>query len=109
MTGPRPAEGADRYQELLLDMVDDGVVGTDADFRITVWNAGSERLYGYCATEVLGRPANEVATFPGDDQRELLECELHEHGRSRVELMAVRKDGMPVEVEIVVTAMRDDT
>jgi hypothetical protein len=25
------------------------IVGTDAEFRVTVWNAGAERLYGYSA------------------------------------------------------------
>ena len=33
----------------LLDLVDDGVVGTDPDFRITQWNLGAQRLYGYAA------------------------------------------------------------
>jgi PAS domain S-box-containing protein len=99
-----PAE----HQVDLLDLVEDGVVGTDADFLITQWNPGAERLYGFSAEEVLGRPANQVATFTGDDQRQRLARELQEQGRSRVELTAVRQDGIPVEVEIVVTALRDD-
>jgi PAS domain S-box-containing protein len=89
-------------------MVDDGVVGTDASFRITRWNVGAERLYGYTAEQVLGRPANQIATFTGDDQRERLERELLEHGRSRLEITAVRRDGMPIEIEIVVSAVYDD-
>ncbi|WP_205696875.1 PAS domain-containing protein [Conexibacter sp. SYSU D00693] len=97
-----------QHQARLLDLVDDGVVGTDADFRITHWNPGAEQLYGFAAADVLGRPANEVATFRGDDQRERLERELLEHGRSRTELTAVRGDGMPIEVEAVVSAIHDD-
>jgi hypothetical protein len=31
--------------------------GQDADFRLTVWNGGAERLYEYAAGEVLGRDA----------------------------------------------------
>src|SRR3954469_20809340 len=103
-----PADVPEQLQARLLDMLDDGVVGTDADFRITHWNPGAERLYGHTAAEVLGIPANQVATFTGDDQREHLERELLEHGRSRVEITAVRRDGTPVEVEIVVAAVRDD-
>jgi len=98
----------EQYQAHLLDMVEDGVVGTDANFCITQWNLGAERLYGYTAAEVLGLPANTVATFAGDDQRERLERELLEHGRSRLEITAVRPDGTPVEVEIVVATVRDD-
>src|SRR3954471_3402895 len=103
-----PAGVRAQYQARLLDMVDDGVVGTDENFCITVWNPGAERLYGYAAADVLRRPASEVATFTGDDQRAQLERELLERGRSRIEITAVRPDGMPVEVEAVVTAVRDD-
>jgi PAS domain S-box-containing protein len=108
MPGPRPADVREQYQACLLDMVDDGVVGTDEGFRITQWNLGAERLYGYTAQQVMGSPASDVATFAGDDQRERLERDLREHGRARAELTAMRQDGTPVEVEIVVTAVRDD-
>jgi PAS domain S-box-containing protein len=104
-----PAAGVEeRYQAHLLDIVDDGVVGTDADFCITHWNVGAERLYGYVAAEVLGLPARDVATFAGDDSRARLERDLLEHGRSRLDLTAVRRDGTPVEVEVVMTAVRDE-
>src|SRR3954470_14587997 len=108
MQGARRADVREQYQARLLDVVDDGVVGTDADFRINQWNLGAERLYGYPAPQVLGLPANEVATFAGDDQRERLERDLLERGRSRLELTAVRRDGPRVEVEMVVTAVHDD-
>src|SRR4051794_40712525 len=108
MPGGGPVDVREQYQAHLLDLLDDAVVGTDADFCITQWNQGAERLYGYPAAQVLGVPANEVATFTGDDQRVRLERELLEHGRSRLEITAVRGDGTPVEVELVVTAVRDD-
>src|SRR4051812_36835306 len=103
-----PADVREQYEGRLLDVLDDGVVGTDANFCITHWNLGAERLYGYTAEEVLGRPASTVATFDGDDQRERLERELVEHGRSRLEITAVRRDGTPVEVELAVTTVHDD-
>jgi PAS domain S-box-containing protein len=59
-----PATGGVR----LADIVDDAVVGTDADFRVTVWNRGAERLYGYAASEVLGRHARDVASWPSSAQ-----------------------------------------
>jgi PAS domain S-box-containing protein len=108
MQGVLPADVREQYQACLLDMVDDGVVGTDAHFRITQWNLGAERLYGYTAAQVIGLPADEVATFAGDDQRQRLERELLERGRSRLEMTAVRQDGTPVEVEVVVTTVYDD-
>src|SRR4051794_2202618 len=108
MPGGEPADIREQYRAELLDLVDDGVVGTDADFCITQWNLGAERLYGYTAAQVLGLPANEVATFTGDDQRERLERELLECGRSRLEIIAGRRDGPPGEGEMGGTARHDD-
>ena len=98
-----------RYHASLLDNMEEGLIATDADdFRITAWNRGAERLYGYSAEEVLGRPAREVATFPGDQARLKLEGELLDTGRTGIELTAARKDGSPVDVELIATAVKDE-
>lgn len=95
------------YHSSLLDNVDDAVVGTDADFCLTVWNRGAERLYGFSADEVLGRPAREVASYAGDQSRLDLERELLERDRTRVGIAAYRKDGTPIQVELTSAAVRD--
>jgi len=38
----------------------DGVFGVDQDNKITLWNEAAERLLGYKAAEVMGRPCAEV-------------------------------------------------
>ena len=60
MQGAGPAGVREQYHARLLDMVEDGVVGTDDSFRITQWNLGAERLDGYTAAKVLGLPATGV-------------------------------------------------
>jgi PAS domain S-box-containing protein len=96
------------YFDRLLENTDDAIVGTDADFRLTLWNAGAERLYGYTAEEILGRHAREVASYEGDQSRLRLEGSLLEGDRTRSELTPYRKDATRVEVEMVAVAVRDD-
>jgi PAS domain S-box-containing protein len=96
------------YLERVLETIADAIVGTDADFRVTVWNPAAERLYGHTAAEVLGRPARDIASYEGDRSRLQLEDALRETDQTRTELTAVRPDGSRVEVEIVVAAVRDD-
>ena len=38
----------------------DGVLGVDQDHMITLWNRAAERLVGFMAAEVIGRPCSEV-------------------------------------------------
>lgn len=109
ITERKHAEALLAYHESLLDNVEDGIVGTDAeDFRVTAWNRGAEQLYGYTADEVLGRPAREVASYPGDDSRARLERQLLDTGRTRIEFTARRKDGTEVDVELVAAAVADE-
>ena len=92
----------------LADVIEDAVVGTDAEFRVTIWNRGAERLYGYTAEEALGRHAREIASSTGDTSRLALEQELLETGRTRTEITAYRKDGRPVAVELISLVVRDE-
>jgi PAS domain S-box-containing protein len=109
VTARRRGQEALAYHASLLDNLEDGVVATDGDdFRITAWNKGAEQLYGFTAEEVLGRPAREVASYPGDEARRNLEHELLETGRSRIEFTAYRKDGTPIEVELIAAKVRND-
>ncbi|HKP88493.1 MAG TPA: PAS domain S-box protein [Thermoleophilaceae bacterium] len=96
------------YFDELLKGSDDAIVGTDADFRVTIWSAGAEKLYGYTADEARGRMARELASYGGDPSRTRLEAELSERGRTRTELTAMRPDGQAVEVEMTIVAVSDD-
>ena len=52
----------------------DAVIGTDAEYRVTLWNPGAERLYGYSAEEAMGARRAGFATYEGDTSRRQLEA-----------------------------------
>ncbi|MBV9927676.1 MAG: PAS domain S-box protein [Acidobacteria bacterium] len=60
LTERRRAEEAARFQAHLLDTVEQAVIATDLEGRITYWNHFAERLYGWPASEALGRHVLEV-------------------------------------------------
>jgi PAS domain S-box-containing protein len=42
--------------EGILEIADDAIVSVDANLRILLFNRGAERIFGYMATEVIGKP-----------------------------------------------------
>lgn len=71
-----------------------GVIMLDADFRVSGWNPGAERIFGYSADEIIGQsgwmlvPAESRAYVQGV-QSELLKAT----GGQRATNQNVRKDG----------------
>jgi PAS domain S-box-containing protein len=83
------------------------IVGKDLEGRITAWNLGAERLYGYRADEVLGR---SVSMLVPEDRRvelaeELARARRGEHVPQR-QTIHRRKDGSSIEVLLDVSPMR---
>src|SRR5215203_4626157 len=102
--GDRPAGS---LLEGLVAAMPDAVVGTHADFHITVWNAGAERLYGYTKGEALGRFARELTALVGDPSHVELEEALIRDGRVQGELRARRGDGTIAELEVFISRVQD--
>lgn len=59
-TAEQPADEQLRFVSRLLDTVDRAVITTDLDGTIAYWSRYAEVLYGWSASEVLGRIITEV-------------------------------------------------
>ncbi|MCS6882215.1 MAG: diguanylate cyclase [Oscillochloridaceae bacterium] len=96
------------YQASLLANVADAVIATDLTFRIQSWNAAAERIYGWTANEVLGRPVDEVLVtrYLNDSAEAALQVLLRE-GQWRGEVEQRRRDGSYVPIQSSVTLLRN--
>jgi PAS domain S-box-containing protein len=88
------AQEALRQQAQVIDQIHDSVVSADLDGRVTSWNRGAERLFGYPAKEALGRHISFV--YP-EDEHDFLEQEiikpLKKKGEHEIEVRMRRKSG----------------
>src|ERR1700676_2427143 len=77
----------------------DAVIGKTLDLKITSWNPGAERLYGYTAAEVTGHHI-ELLIPEADREREAQVVAAVARGErvERYQTWRVRKDGTRVEV-----------
>jgi PAS domain S-box len=99
-----------RYQAQLLENVSDAVMAIDNNTCITSWNRAAETLYGWKASEVLGKSIYHVLThrYVNDvDDKIVIETML-KTGKWVGEVIQKRKDGSEVIVEACVSYLRDE-
>jgi len=60
LSARRSAEERMEQQAALLDQASDAILVRDLEQRILFWNRGAEKIYGWSATEVLGRSVASV-------------------------------------------------
>lgn len=105
----RLAESENRYRLLVSSIKDYAIFMLDADGRVSYWTPAAERIKGYTAAEIVGRP---FATFflPEDQERQVPERELQsarDHGSFEGFGWRVRKDGSRFWGEETITAVHD--
>jgi two-component system, cell cycle sensor histidine kinase and response regulator CckA len=94
-------------QAALLDISSDAILVQDLDSKILFWNKGSERLYGWQATEAMGKRASRLLCKDPPEEFEAAEAEVMAVGEWQGELHQVTKTAQPVIVESRWTLMRD--
>jgi len=95
----------------IVESSDDAIVGMDLDGRVTAWNRGAEKLFGYAADEISGRPVSLLEP-DGDDVKATWTPQALERLRSgatadhHFETVRKRKDGTCVEVLLSLSPVR---
>lgn len=92
----------------LVESSHDAILSLGRDGRITSWNAGAERLFGYASNEIVGQHVSLLA--PPDeraDQTELLQCIQREQTMLQAGVIRRRKDGSLVPIDLTLSPIRD--
>jgi PAS domain S-box-containing protein len=98
------------YLENVLQNSADGIIVLDARGRIRTWNEGARQIFGYEASEVVGReetlliPAEELAAGEPARLEELLRRQGHVKDRECVRLT---REGQRITVRVTSTLLRD--
>ena len=100
ISATRRAEDQVRLAELHMRLVaestrDYAIITLDPEGRVTTWNKGAERMFGYLESEMVGHaldtvftPQDRAAGVPADELRR-----AREEGRAEDERWQLRKDG----------------
>ncbi|MDB5106534.1 MAG: Histidine kinase [Fibrobacteres bacterium] len=93
----------------IVENSNDAIIGTDLNGVILSWNKSAERIYGYTAREVIGKPVSSILIPPGREDEEpgilarIRAGELVDHYES----VRLRKDGSLIEISLTVSPILD--
>jgi PAS domain S-box-containing protein len=92
----------------IVDSSDDAIVSKTLDGTISAWNRGAEKVFGYSAAEIVGKPM--LVLLPPERIDEESGILAHIRSGERVdhfETVRVRKDGTRIDVSVTISPIRD--
>jgi len=102
------AEAIIKQFPAIIESSDDAIISKTLDGIITSWNPAAERMFGYTAKEIIGKPITLL--FPPDRLQEESEMLAHIARGERVqhfETIRVRKDGRHFDVSATISPIKD--
>ncbi len=116
LTERKLAQEAVRISEerlrLTMESINDyAIITQDEAGTIVDWNSGAEQVFGYTASEVIGKP-NAIVFTPEDRARDVPAQEMREArltGRASDERWHIRKDGTRFFASGVLTPLQEGT
>jgi len=107
-TSPFDPDDDGRILAALIDSSDDAIIAKNLDGIILSWNRGAERIYGYSASEAIGRPISIL--IPGDQHHEfdaILERIRVDERVAHHETRRLTKDGRELDIALTVSPIKD--
>ncbi|OWK37622.1 hybrid sensor histidine kinase/response regulator [Fimbriiglobus ruber] len=108
VTDQRAAEEAQARLAAIVESAEDAIISFGADGCIATWNPAAERLFGYRAAEIVGRPISLLA--PPEllgEQRALLDRAVRGETVPPYRTTRLRADGRTVDVSVSLGSVRD--
>ncbi len=108
VTERRRAEARLRQAAAIVENSDDAIISKDVEGVILSWNPGAERLYGYTAEEVVGRPVTILIPEDRLDEEPKILAQIRRGERvDHYETVRRRKDGTLLDVSLTVSPVKD--
>lgn len=104
------AEEAQIRLAAIVESTGDCIIAADLEGKITTWNDGAARLFGYTAAEMLGKSINSLAPIDRTDEWKAIFKRLEEKGcTDQFESVRIAKDGRRIDVSTTVSPVRDSS
>lgn len=105
----RLAQEARIHLAAIVESSDDAIISKDLYGIVQTWNGGAERIFGYTAAEIIGKPI--LAIVPEELHQQELEVLTKLQRGERIEHLETRrrtKSGDIIQVSITISPVRDE-
>jgi len=93
----------------IVECSDDAIVSKNIDGIIETWNRGAERIFGYTAEEVIGKPITILIPPERLDEEPQILARIRRGERiDHYETVRRRKDGTLIDISLTVSPVRDE-
>jgi PAS domain S-box-containing protein len=97
-------ELAQFYLSAMVESADDAIITKTLESIVTSWNAGAERIFGYRAEEMIGKPITLLIPADHDDEEAQIINRLKRGERiEHYETQRRRKDGSIIDISLTVS------
>ena len=104
LTNLQSPELAPYWLSALIESADDAIISKTLEGIITSWNAGAERVFGYTADEVIGKPITILIPKDHENEEPAILARLRAGERiEHYETIRVRKDGKLINISLTVS------
>jgi PAS domain S-box-containing protein len=109
ITARRKAELTRRLLAGIVEFSDDAIISKDVNGIVTSWNKGAERMFGYSAEEMIGKPIAVIAAPDRlDEMPQILERIKGGERIDHYETVRKAKDGRLVNISLTVSPIHDE-
>jgi len=104
----------DQLGSALLQSMSDAIIASDREGRITFWNPGAERIFGFLRSEAVGQSLDLIIPERLRERHWTGYTEVMRTGESRyghgdlLSVPALRKDGRRLSIEFTIVTLKDE-
>jgi PAS domain S-box-containing protein len=103
------AENTQRRLAAIIESSEDAIASKDLEGIITSWNKSAEKLFGYTAEEIIGRPVTLIIPPELHDDEPLILRRIRAGERiEHFQTVRLHKEGRRIDVSLTVSPVRDE-
>ncbi|RCS22283.1 PAS domain S-box protein [Phyllobacterium salinisoli] len=109
ISGRKSVDEAAQRLAAIVESSDDAILSKDLNGVLMSWNSGAQRIFGYTADEVIGKPVTILIPAERHDEEPAILARIRRGERiDHYETIRQRKDGTLIDISLTVSPIKNE-